>query len=262
MTQANPPLILCTNDDGIHADGINALRAALASVGEVWTVAPETEQSGVSHAITLHRALRIRELAARSFAVDGTPTDCVYLALHKLLPRPASLVVSGINHGGNLGDDVLYSGTVSAAMEAAHHGVAAIAVSRVSHHGAVGDFEVAAQFAAALASHVLVHKMPKGLLLNVNVPKRATVKTPFEMCALGKHTWRPVVEERHDPRGRPYYWIGGPWDGHEDLPGTDVHAIHRGVISVTPVRASMTDTTALSGMRALRTVAGFSSAPE
>ncbi|MBI5498386.1 MAG: 5'/3'-nucleotidase SurE [Deltaproteobacteria bacterium] len=239
--------MLLSNDDGVTAPGLTALRQALAPLGDVWVVAPELEQSGVSHAITLHRALRVRQVEPQRFAVDGTPTDCVYLALHKLLPRAPDMVVSGINHGGNLGDDVLYSGTVSAAMEGAHHGNPAIAVSLVGRPTDEG-FAVAGAFSHALARFCLDNRLARGLLLNVNVPKRATMQTPFRFCALGKHSWKPTVEERKDPRGKPYYWIGGPWDGHDDVPGTDVHAIERDIISVTPVRASLTDTTALSGM--------------
>ncbi len=256
---SHKPLILVSNDDGVHADGIAALQAALMDLGEVWTVAPETEQSGVSHAITLHRALRLRQLEDRVFAVDGTPTDCVYLGLHKVLPRAPDLVVSGINHGGNLGDDVLYSGTVSAAMEGAHHGHPSVAVSLVGRSTAEG-FAVAGAFARALGAFVLEHKLGKGLVLNVNVPKKATLQSRFRFCTLGKHSWRPVVEERHDPRGKPYYWIGGPWDGHDDVPGTDCHAISRGIISVTPVRAALTDSVALSGMTSIEALPGFSRA--
>jgi 5'-nucleotidase len=257
---ADQPLILLSNDDGLHAEGLQALIHALEGLGEIWVVAPETEQSGVSHAITLHRALRVRKVKERVFSVDGTPTDCVYLALHKLLPRAPTVVISGINHGGNLGDDLLYSGTVSAAMEGAHHGHAALAISRV---GKMTDhaFDVAAAFTRGLAQHVIQHGLARGLLLNVNVPKHATAETPFRFCSLGKHSWRPVVEERQDPRGKPYYWIGGPWDGHEDLPGTDVHAISRGIIAVTPVRASLTDSVALSGYLGLDAVNGFQRAP-
>jgi 5'-nucleotidase len=254
VTQGRP-IILLTNDDGVHAEGLAELVAAFDDLGETYVVAPELEQSGVSHAITLNRGLRVRALSERTYAVDGTPTDCVYLALHKLLLRPPDLVVSGVNHGGNLGDDVLYSGTVSGAMEAAHHGVNAIAVSRVGGRG--GQFLVAAAFARALASHVLAHGLNRGVVLNVNVPKHAAKDARFQLCSLGKHVWRPAVEERKDPRGRPYYWIGGPWDGHEDVPGTDVHAIHRGIISVTPIRASLTDATALSSLNQLSALAGF-----
>lgn len=254
---ADRPLVLLSNDDGINAEGLGMLRQGLEAVADVYTVAPETEQSGVSHAITLHRALRIREISPTMFAVDGTPTDCVYLGLHKVLPRPPDLVVSGINHGGNLGDDVLYSGTVAAAMEGAHHGHAAIALSRVSAHGAAGDFEVATEFGVALALFMVGHKLGKGLVLNVNVPRRASRDTGFQFCALGQHAWRPVVEERKDPRGKPYFWIGGPWAGHDDIPGTDCHAVHRGVISVTPVRAQLTDSVALTGLTSLERLGNF-----
>lgn len=253
------PLILLTNDDGVMAHGLTALRQAFAPLGDVWVVAPETEQSGVGHGITLHRFLRIRALAEQVLAVDGTPTDCVYIALNKVLPRQPALVVSGVNHGGNLGDDVLYSGTVGAALEGAHHGLPSMAVSRVASHGVGGpaDFEVAAGFASTLAQQVLAQGLPSGLVLNVNVPKRATVDTRFQVCGLGRHTWRSVVEERQDPRGRPYYWIGGPWGGHEDVPGTDCHAIHRGIISVTPVRARLTDQESLATWGQVKAVGNF-----
>ncbi len=256
MTQR--PLILLSNDDGVHAAGLNALRAALAPLGELWVVAPEAEQSGVGHAITLHRALRLRTLEDRVFSVDGTPTDCVYLALHKVLPRMPDLVVSGINHGGNLGDDVLYSGTVGAALEAAHHGLPAVAVSRVSAHSHPSDFDVAAAFAARVTAQVLEKRLDPGVVLNVNVPKRATLDSGFAVCSLGKHSWRPVVDERKDPRGKPYFWIGGPWAGHDDVPGTDCHAIHRGVISITPLRANLTDARSMDALAPLTALGAFS----
>lgn len=257
---ADKPLILLSNDDGVTAEGIAALGKEAAAFGEVWVVAPELEQSGVSHAITLHRGLRVRQLEPQVFAVDGTPTDCIYLALHRLLPRAPDLVLSGVNHGGNLGDDVLYSGTVSAAMEGAHHGFGAIAVSLVGKTTSEG-LGLAAAFGASLARFCLDNRMARGLLLNVNVPKHVTRETPFRFCALGKHGWRPTVEERKDPRGKPYFWIGGPWAGHEDVPGTDVHAIDRGIISVTPVRASLTDSVALSSMTSIEELPGFRRAP-
>ncbi|MEW5849683.1 MAG: 5'/3'-nucleotidase SurE [Myxococcota bacterium] len=256
------PRILLSNDDGIHAHGLHALREAMQEIGEVTVVAPEQEQSAVSRAITLHRGLRMRHLAERTFTVDGTPTDCIYLAIHKVMAHaPPHIVISGVNHGGNLGDDVLYSGTASAAFEGANNGIPAIAVSRVGGSTGVDDFRVAASFARSLASHVLQHGLAKGLILNVNVPKRATSETQFRFCALGKHSWRNSVEERKDPRGKPYFWIGGEWDGHQDLPGTDCNAIAQGIISVTPVRVSLTDTTALSGMMNIDQLPGFTCAP-
>jgi 5'-nucleotidase len=255
-----PPLILVSNDDGIHAAGIHALRQALEPLGEVWVVAPELEQSAVSHGMTLTRPVRVRQAGDRLFAVEGTPTDCVYLALHRLLPRPPALVVSGINHGGNMGDDVLYSGTVAAAMEGALHRLPALAVSRTDP-GASPDFSVGAAFTHALAQRVLEHGLPVGTLLNVNVPPAATFPGPYAWCALGSHHWKPTVEERRDPRGKPYFWLGGPWLGHDEIAGTDCSALARRVISVTPLRVSWTDESALDVLRASPPLPGFTCDP-
>ena len=253
------PLILVSNDDGIHAAGINALHQALAPLGEVWVVAPELEQSAVSHGMTLHRPIRARQAADRRVAVEGTPTDCVYLALHKLLPRPPALVVSGINHGGNMGDDVLYSGTVAAAMEGALHGIPAIAVSRMGPCDSP-DFSVASAFTEALARRVLDQGLPTGTLLNVNVPSGATQPVPYAWCALGSHHWKPTVEERKDPRGKAYFWLGGPWLGHDEIPGTDCSVLAKGLISVTPLRVCWTDEAALGSLQASPVLPGFTCA--
>jgi 5'-nucleotidase len=243
MTNAsppNPPRILVSNDDGYMSDGLRALAAAVEPLGEVWVVAPETEQSAASHAISIHRPLRIRQVRARWFAVDGTPTDCSYMALNHLMKdrRPA-LMVSGINHGPNLADDVTYSGTLAAAMEASILGVPSIAFSLAMRQEF--DFEPAARFARALAQAALRASLPPHLLLNVNVPG-GREPGGYAVTRLGKHTYGFDVVEKVDPRGRKYYWIGGNEYQHEDIPGSDCNAVLRdGLVSVTPLQLDLTD---------------------
>jgi 5'-nucleotidase len=230
---------LVSNDDGVLYAGLEALAAAMAPLGEVWVVAPEVEQSAASHAISLHRPLRIRKVKENWYSVDGTPTDCAYLAIHHLmkdeLPR---LAVAGINHGPNLADDVIYSGTVAAAMEASLLGVPAIAFSLVSRKAA--DFVPAARFAHALARAALGEALPARLLLNVNVPEGQP--EGYAVTRLGRHSYGNAVVENVDPRGRRYYWIGGNAYQHEDIPGSDCNAIFdERLISVTPMLLDLTD---------------------
>jgi 5'-nucleotidase len=210
-------------------------------LGEVWVVAPEHEQSAASHAITLTRPLRIRKVKERWFSVDGTPTDCAYLAIHHLMKdAPPALAVSGINHGPNMADDVIYSGTVAAAMEATLLGVPAIAFSLVAR-GRGLDFTHAARFARSLTQAALAQTRPRRLLLNVNVPG-LTEPRGWAVTWLGRHTYGNQVVENRDPRGRRYYWIGGTEYSHEDLPGSDCNAVlDEQLISVTPVLLDMTD---------------------
>jgi 5'-nucleotidase len=236
---AAPPRILISNDDGYMSDGLRALAGAVESLGEVWVVAPETEQSAASHAISIHRPLRIRQVRPRWFAVDGTPTDCSYVAVNHLLKerRPA-LMISGINHGPNLADDVTYSGTVAAAIEASILGIPAIAFSLAVRQDF--DFGPAARFARSLAEAALRASPPPQLLLNVNVPGG---KEPagYTVTRLGKHTYGFDVVEKVDPRGRKYYWIGGNEYQHEDIPGSDCNAVLRdGLVSVTPLQLDLT----------------------
>ena len=235
-----PPRILVSNDDGYMSDGLRALAAAMEPLGEVWVVAPETEQSAASHAISIHRPLRIRQVRPRWFAVDGTPTDCSYIAVNHLMKdgRPA-LMVSGINHGPNLADDVTYSGTVAAAMEASILGVPAIAFSLAVRQDF--DFGPAARFARSLASAALRASPPPHLLLNVNVPGGGE-PGGYAVTRLGKHTYGFDVVEKVDPRGRKYYWIGGNEYQHEDIAGSDCNAVLRdGLVSVTPLQLDLTD---------------------
>lgn len=240
------PLILISNDDGFSSMGISALMRALAPIGEVVVVAPLTDQSAISHAISLNRPLRLAEQPAvneqgqniKIYSVDGTPTDCVYMGVHHVLKgRKPDLVVSGINHGANLGYDVLYSGTVSAAMEAAALDITSVAVSLVSLHSY--NFEMAALFTQHFCKGLLKKKWPKSTLFNVNIPKRVN-DLNFAVTRLGHHEYTSEVSERKDPRGHSYYWIGGTWSGYQDLPGTDCRAIAQGQISVSPITLNLT----------------------
>lgn len=235
----SPPRILVSNDDGYMADGLQALVKAVEGLGEVWVTAPEAEQSAASHAISIHRPLRIREVRARWFAVDGTPTDCSYVGINHLLKdRRPVLMVAGINHGPNLADDVTYSGTVAAAMESSLLGVPAIAFSLVTRRHF--DFGPAARFARALVAAALRRRLPANLLLNVNVPGHGEPKG-YAVTRLGKHSYGYEVVEKEDPRGRKYYWIGGNEYQHEDIPGSDCNAVLRdGLVSVTPLHLDLT----------------------
>ena len=243
-------MILVSNDDGIQSEGILALEEKLQRLGEVYTVAPDRVQSSMSHAITLHRPLRVKEVGPRRFAVNGTPTDCVKLALTGLLPSKPALVVSGINIGPNLGDDIIYSGTVSASVEGTLLEVPAIAVSLVTLQNS--SFEVAAEFAGTLAARVLEKGLPSGTLLNVNVPPLPAQEVKgWRLTRQGKRRYIEQVVERIDPRGEKYYWIGGDDLGFDKEDGTDCMAIHEGYISVTPLQVDMTNYRSFQEIKAL-----------
>ena len=238
--------ILLTNDDGIHSEGLILLEEALREVGDVYTVAPVSEMSGASHSLTLARPLRIRRIDDRHWSVDGTPTDCVTLALNKILPedeRP-DICVSGINHGGNLGDDATYSGTVAGALEATILGVPGLAISLVAREQF--DFTEAARFSVIAARKVLKEGLPEGTLLNINVP-RGEIKG-VRVTRQGIKKARPVISEHIDPRGKPYFWIGEEYFGKSSEDGTDYRAIEQGFISVTPLKSDMTDHHALTAI--------------
>jgi 5'-nucleotidase len=254
--------ILVSNDDGIEAPGIIALAEALAPLGELWIVAPDREQSATSHAISLHEPLRVRQVRERAYAVDGTPTDAVYLALHHILPGPPDVVVSGINRGPNLGNDVLYSGTVSAAMEGALFGHRAVAVSlcmpdKRGEGNETFHFETAAAVAAEVTRAVLPTDMPMGVVLNINVPNRPRSELRgIKLCRLGYTDWADVVTVRKDPRGREYYWIGGDRRGHDDIIDSDNNGVAAGHVTVTPIHYDLTDYRSFAYTRGLR-IAGF-----
>ena len=235
-------LFLVTNDDGIHAAGLAALADALAELGEVWVIAPEREQSACGHALTLHRPLRAVAMGERRFAVNGTPSDCVNLAVLGFMPERPVLVVSGINHGSNLGDDVTYSGTVSAAMEATLLGVPAVAVSLLDG----GDFAEAGAIARLVAMRVLVDGLPRKTLINVNVPAQSP--RGLRVTRLGHRVYSDKVVEQTDPRGRTHYWIGVGDPAWDALEGTDMGAVHDGYVAVTPLHLDLTHHGALARM--------------
>ena len=232
--------ILVTNDDGILAPALRALRTELAPLGRVVIVAPDRDQSATSHSLTLHRPFRIHRHEADIYSVDGTPTDCVVCAWYGLLEAAPDLVISGINHGPNMGEDVFYSGTVAAAIEGAMQGSPALSVSLATRE--LTDFLAPASFVARLARRVVERGLPRRRLLNVNIPFR-----PWEeirgvaVTRLGSRVYRDTLVRKVDPRGRDYYWIGGEdpvWDPRE---GTDFKAVHEGWISVTPLKLDLTD---------------------
>jgi len=238
------PLVLLSNDDGHASAGIRAMKTALSEVADVVVLAPETEQSASSHALSLHRPLRLRAVEPGVFALDGTPADCVYVALHagtRVLPRRPDLVVSGINHGMNLGQDAFYSGTVAAAREGALRGIPAVATSA---HGAA-DLAASAALCVRIAMGLLGARASQGtnasdrILLNVNVPKRWTGEV--RATRIGARIYEELVDFRHDPRGREYLWLGGPGVRHERDPGTDTDAYDDGAVSVTPLLLDLTD---------------------
>ncbi len=231
--------ILVSNDDGYMARGIVALAEALAEIAEVILMAPDRNHSGASNSLTLHSPLRVRQVEENHYFVNGTPSDCVHLALSGYLPDDPDIVVSGVNHGANLGDDVIYSGTVAAAMEGRFLGLPAIAVSLVGQHGK--HFDTAARVACDLVKRLQSDPLPGDIILNVNVPD-----LPFdelagvEVTRLGfRHRSEPLIEEK-DPRGRTIYWIGPAGPGQDAGPGTDFEAVERGAVAVTPLKVDLT----------------------
>lgn len=238
--------ILLTNDDGIHSDGLIKLEEALRQVGDVYVVAPASEMSGASHSLTLARPLRIRQIDERHWTVDGTPTDCVTLALNRILSAEElpDICASGINHGGNLGDDASYSGTVAGAMEATILGVPGLAFSLVAREQF--DFTEPAQFAVRAVRKVLEEGLPEGTLLNINFP-RGEIKG-VKVTRQGIKNARPVISEHIDPRGKAYFWIGEEYFKKGAADGTDYQAIEQGCVSVTPMRSDMTDHQALTAI--------------
>jgi 5'-nucleotidase len=229
--------ILVTNDDGIHAPGLTALEHALAPLGDVLVVAPDSERSATSQSITIHSPLRVYAIDERRYAVSGTPADAVILALHQLMKTPPALVVSGINAGANLGENLIYSGTVAAALEATLHGVPAVAVSLAARKNL--DFTVAAAFAAELAAKVLREGLPPGVMLNVNVPRGDARGVRFTHQS--RKVTQNIIHEKQDPRGRPYYWQDESVAYENVEPDSDYSAIMANQISITPLQADRTD---------------------
>ena len=245
--QPDRPLILLSNDDGVDAKGLAALAAALQGLGTIAVVAPVQEQSAIGHAITVRNPMRAHPWAFEgpegpiwARAVTGTPADCVKLAAQKLLPRKPDLVVSGINHGPNAAVNVIYSGTVSAATEAAILGIPSFAISHCSWDADL-DFEAAGYYARLVAERILGRGLPAGVLLNVNVPDLAMEHIRgVEVTRQARARWEEEFEERRDPLNRPYYWLGGHFVNLDDGHDTDLHAIEQGYVSITPIHYDLT----------------------
>ncbi|NIA16263.1 MAG: 5'/3'-nucleotidase SurE [Nitrospiraceae bacterium] len=246
------PQILVTNDDGIQARELAVLVEALQVLGEVWVYAPDRQQSAVGHGVSLHRPLRVTEWKDHWYMVDGTPTDCVMLAVRDLLDVRPDLVVSGINPGANLGDDVTYSGTVAGAFEGMLLGLPSFAISVASY--APIHFESAGKYAVTLARQILERGLPEGAMLNVNVPD-----VPYgelkgvSVTRMGRRDYQDEIIHRVDPRGGVYYWIGGAEPSHVVEPGTDFEAIEASRISVTPLHRDLTHHAVIGALQDLET---------
>lgn len=242
------PRILVTNDDGVFSEGLQLLADSLRQLAQVTVVAPDREQSAAGHSLTLHRPLRLQLLETDVYSVDGTPTDCVNLGVLWLLKdKPPDLVVSGINFGSNLGDDVTYSGTVSATFEGTLLGIPSVAFSQeVGEHF---SFANAARFARRFVEVLLLETLPSDLLLNVNIP--AGEIEGVSLTRLGKRRYKQVVVEKTDPRGQRYFWIAGTPEWQEEE-GTDQAAVGAGKVSVTPLHLDLTDYRGLESYSALR----------
>lgn len=244
------PTILISNDDGVNAPGLTALRRELAVIGRAVVVAPDREMSAASHSLTVHVPLRANRVADDVIRVEGTPTDCVLLAVRHLLPERPDLVVSGINRGPNLGDDVTYSGTVAAAMEGTLLGIPSIAISLDRSAEDKYDYRFAASVAREIALLVLEKGLPEGTLLNVNVPNRPPGEIKgIATARLGKQVYEESIIKKTDPRGRGYYWIGGQVTTWQVQPDTDLAVVADGHVSVTPIQLDLTDYDTLEALR-------------
>jgi 5'-nucleotidase len=242
------PRILITNDDGVESRGLLELKVALDAIGDTTVVAPDTNQSAVGHTKTLMRPLRVRERTLVGWSVDGSPTDAVSLAFLGYFGHGFDLVASGINYGANLGDDITYSGTVSAAMEAVINGCPGFAISQEYYEHP--DFTLAALAARIVARNILEHGLSRGELINVNVPAVSPDECAgIEVTRLGKRVYQDQLIERVDPRGIPYFWIGGPPPSGLAVPGTDFHAVVNRRIAVTPIHLDLTGRRLLKRLR-------------
>lgn len=230
--------ILITNDDGIHSPGLAALKKGLAPLGRIVVVAPDRDNSAISHALTMHRPLRLTELETDVYTLDGTPTDCVSIALSKVFDHPPDLLVSGINNGPNIGDDITYSGTVSAAIEGTMYAVASLAVSMAGEPPF--DFTHSEPIIRKLARKVLDNGLPASTLMNVNIPDRVPVKG-IKVTRQGRRIWKQAVQEVTDPRGRMHYWIGGGTPLLDSGKDTDVHVLSEGFVSISPIHLDLTN---------------------
>lgn len=242
------PLILVTNDDGIYSRGIINLFRTMQTIGKAVVVAPDREKSAVSHSLTLHRPLKPEKIEKDMYALNGTPTDCVTIAVSKILRRKPDLVVSGINRGGNLGDDITYSGTVSAAIEGTILGIPSMAVSMV------GDkdyrFATASKYAKNIARKILSEGLPADTLLNINVPNVTASRVKGTIFTKqGKRIYDNAVQEMFDPRGTKHYWIGGGLPLWKEGNDTDFYSVKKGYVSITPIHLDLTNYDALDYLK-------------
>ncbi len=239
------PLLLITNDDGVHAPGIRALVDAVRDLGEAVIVAPERNNSAISHALTMNRPLLVTELEKNIHSLDGTPTDCVMLAVNKILPRKPDLIISGINAGPNLGDDISYSGTVAAAIEGAMHGIPSLAFSLAGPPPY--SFGTAAEVARKLTGLALLRRQSAGTILNINIPPLPAGEIRgFRFTRQGARHYKDAIQETLDPWGRRHFWIGGGEVLNESGENTDEQAVNAGYVSITPIQIDMTSSEGLS----------------
>lgn len=253
------PLILITNDDGIHAPGIIALVKVAQKFGDVFVVAPDQPQSGMGHAITINSTIRVEKInahvGAEAWSCSGTPVDCVKMAVNKLLPRKPDLCLSGINHGANHSINIIYSGTMSAAMEGAIEGIPSIGFSLLNY-SIDADFSATQYFCEKIISSVLENGLPQGVCLNVNVPKlRADEIKGVKVCRQAKGTWIEELDERTDPSGRKYYWLTGFFKNFEtEVHDTDAWALENGFVSVVPSQFDLTSYSAIKDLNSLSAI--------
>ena len=240
-------LALLTNDDGIEAKGLKALIKEISKIAQVLVVAPDREQSATSHSLTLTRPLRLNKIGEKIYSIDGTPTDAVMIAFHKVLKKKPDILISGINSGPNLGDDVTYSGTVAAAIEGTILGIPSIAVSITDYD--FDKFDNPAKFVKKLAKYVLKNGLPADTFLNVNIPPHKRPLNKYKITRLGRRVYKDVVVEKIDPRGKNYFWIAGQAIVSEGGKDSDFLAIEKGYISITPLHLDWTNYKTIEEMK-------------
>lgn len=240
------PLILVTNDDGIFAKGIKTLVEEMSALGEVWVIAPDAPQSGMGHAVTIRNILRVEEVeyevpGVRAFACSGTPVDCVKIAIYHVLDRRPDLLVSGINHGANSSINVIYSGTMSAAVEGSVEGIPSIGYSLLDL-SATADFDPCRPFVRRIAENTLRSGLPKGTCLNVNIPKQPLAELKgVKICRQANGYWSDAFDKRQDPSGGTYFWMAGKFINPDKGEDTDEWALHHGYVSVVPTQCDLTN---------------------
>lgn len=240
--------ILVTNDDGVSSQGIIALFEAMKQIGNAYIVAPDRERSAVSHMLTMHRPFKVKEIDKNTYTVDGTPTDCVVIGADKILPEKPSLIVSGINKGGNVGDDISYSGTVSAAVEGTIMGIRSFAISLVGEKNF--HFDTAAHWAIEVAKYIFEKSLPQDTLLNVNIPNLPKNKIAgIKFTRQGKRVYDNAVHETLDPKKNKYFWIGGGTPSWEEGDNTDIQAVQHDYVSITPIHLDLTNYEALGVLK-------------